>query len=175
MQSRNITITLLLGVFALGLLGAQQSYATNYVLLDSGCGGLVFTGIATWDGVDTCTLTGELIIDDDNGDSLTVGPGITLDVADETVLDIIGALIQVAATGTLVNNGELYSDGDIDIAGTFNNFNIFESSGELGGDGSINNNSPEEFINGGTILIIGEFTNTSDFHKFRRILYFCWQ
>jgi len=110
MQSSGIFLMLLFSVFALGSLGMQQSYATDYILGNDGtCGGLVGEGLASWDGVNTCTIIEELVLEDDNGDSLLVGPNTILVVPEETVLetDVVETAYQTAIQNTVdTTNGQ---------------------------------------------------------------------
>ncbi|EPA06525.1 hypothetical protein BG20_I2310, partial [Candidatus Nitrosarchaeum limnium BG20] len=149
LQNRTIALSVLFSVFALGLLGAQQSYAI--VLEDQDSCEIGLGVAATWDGVSECNVEEEFNIE--SGDSLTINSGITLSTGD---------IININTDGVVTNMGTIRSDdGEIALYGTINNYGTIQlNAGSFDMQGILNNEVGGEITNTGlTLTVSGELNN----------------
>src|SRR3990172_6315200 len=162
----------LFGIFSLGLLGFNQdAYAVDGTVNDSTCGP-TFGGV--WDGVNTCTITGNIIVGP--FETLTVPSGVNLVISNTSgtgiTLSSISSTINNSGTITITSTSTSGSGGGIRSFGTINNsgtINVANSVGwGINNFGTINNNS------GGIINVAatGNTGITNDAGTFNNIDFF---
>src|SRR3990172_5158865 len=162
----------LFGIFSLGLLGFNQdAYAVDGTVNDSTCGP-TFGGV--WDGVNTCTITGNIIVGP--FETLTIPSGVNLVISNTSgtgiTLSSISSTINNSGTITITSTSTSGSGGGIRSFGTINNsgtINVANSVGwGINNFGTINNNS------GGIINVAatGNTGITNDAGTFNNIDFF---
>jgi len=125
LHNRTIALSVLFSVFAIGLLGGQQSYAIEYNVIDEDCGNTDGLDSLVWNAIDSrCDANDQVIITSD--DTLNIDFGITI-YSDDLIQN----------NGTINNSGTIWDDG-----GDFKNLNFgtINNSGTITDDGSFENN-----------------------------------